>query len=171
MSSIVLTTNPPDLVQRLADQPRYLRRIAGVIDKENQLTVGHIISTRMTGQGPFPPSEGRLGVRTGRLRRSLRATRTEVVGDGVVSAIGTNVQYMGPHEFGGQTAPHVIRAKNGKALRFGVGGRVVFRKSVKHPGSKIPARAPIRRGIEFRQPHYTQAIGQATVEHIEGRTP
>ncbi len=169
MSEIVITTNPPDLQARLSDVPRYLRRIAKVMDKENELTVGHIISRRMTGQGPFAASEGKLGVRTGRLRRSLRRTKATIVGDGVVSAIGTNVKYMGPHEFGATTKPHTIRAKAGKALRFGIGGKVVFRKSVKHPGSKIPARRPIFRGIEDRRAAYGQAIGQATIDHIEGR--
>jgi len=169
MSSIVITTNPPDLQARLSDVPRYLRRMAKVLDQQNELTVGHIISRRMTGQGPFPATEGRLGVRTGRLRRSIRRTRATIVNDGVVSAIGTNVKYMGPHEFGGQTPPHVIEARSGKALRFGGGGKVIFRKRVKHPGSKIPARRPIFRGIEDRRHMYEQAMGQATVDHIEGR--
>lgn len=32
--------------------------------------------------------------------------------------------------------PHIIRARNAKALRFMVGGRWVFRKSVMHPGNR-----------------------------------
>ena len=34
------------------------------------------------------------------------------------------------------TRPHTIFARNAKALRFTVGGRVVFAKSVQHPGTK-----------------------------------
>jgi len=34
------------------------------------------------------------------------------------------------------TRPHMIRAVVAKALRFKVGGRVVFAKSVRHPGTK-----------------------------------
>lgn len=56
--------------------------------------------------------------------------------DGSSATVGTNVLYAAIHQFGGQTKAHVIRAKNAKALAFGG----VFRKSVNHPGSKIPAR-------------------------------
>lgn len=34
------------------------------------------------------------------------------------------------------TKPHVIRPKNASALKFQIGGRTVFAKSVKHPGTK-----------------------------------
>lgn len=34
------------------------------------------------------------------------------------------------------TDPHIITAKNAKALRFEIGGKVIFRKSVHHPGTK-----------------------------------
>lgn len=34
------------------------------------------------------------------------------------------------------TAPHVIRPKNKKALRFTVGGSTIFAKKVNHPGIK-----------------------------------
>lgn len=33
------------------------------------------------------------------------------------------------------TSPHRIEAKNGKALRFMVGGSAVFRRAVNHPGT------------------------------------
>jgi hypothetical protein len=41
--------------------------------------------------------------------------------------------YTGVEEFG--SAPHVIYARRRKALRFTVGGRVVFRTAVRHPGT------------------------------------
>jgi hypothetical protein len=34
------------------------------------------------------------------------------------------------------TVPHIIVARRRKALRFMVGGRVVFRRSVRHPGTR-----------------------------------
>lgn len=52
------------------------------------------------------------------------------------AAVGTNLVYAAIHQFGGQTRPHVIQAKNAKALHFGG----IFAKRVNHPGSKIPAR-------------------------------
>lgn len=52
--------------------------------------------------------------------------------------IGTDRKYAAIHQLGGRTSPHVIRAKNGKALFWPGASHPV--KSVKHPGSKIPAR-------------------------------
>lgn len=70
---------------------------------------------------------------TGRLRRSFTV---EAGNDRV--AVGTNVIYAAIHQFGGKTSPSVIRPKKAKAL-FWRGARHAV-KSVKHPGSKIPAR-------------------------------
>jgi phage gpG-like protein len=56
--------------------------------------------------------------------------------DASSATVGTNVLYAAIQHFGGKTKAHIIRAKNAKALAFGG----VFRKSVNHPGSKIPAR-------------------------------
>lgn len=52
--------------------------------------------------------------------------------------IGTNRIYGAIHQFGGKTAPHVIRPKNKKALAW-PGARHPVR-GVNHPGSEIPAR-------------------------------
>ena len=53
------------------------------------------------------------------------------------AVVGTAKPYAAAHQFGAVTKPHVIRARNGKALKIpGVG----FRRSVNHPGSTIPAR-------------------------------
>ena len=51
--------------------------------------------------------------------------------------VGSDRKYAAIHQLGGKTKAHVIRPKNGKALKIpGIG----FRKSVNHPGSQIPAR-------------------------------
>ncbi|TXE27145.1 phage virion morphogenesis protein [Serratia marcescens] len=52
------------------------------------------------------------------------------------AVVGTNVVYARIHNEGGTTRPHVIRAKDKRALYFN--GR--FAKQVNHPGSRIPAR-------------------------------
>lgn len=54
------------------------------------------------------------------------------------ATVTANKKYAAIHQFGGHTGPRIIRAKNGKAL-FWPGARHPV-KSVKHPGSKIPAR-------------------------------
>jgi hypothetical protein len=76
--------------------------------------------------------------RTGRLTQSIRAEQVEgTLAEGFVvglSAGGLRVEYAGHIEFG--TRPHVIRARKAKALRFTVGGQDVFRRQVRHPGTR-----------------------------------
>jgi len=78
---------------------------------------------------------GRTLSDTGRLLRSIAA---RVRGDTV--EVGTNVKYAAAHQFGAQTKATIIFPKRGKALKFKIGGVTIVRKSVNHPGSKIPAR-------------------------------
>lgn len=68
---------------------------------------------------------------SGRLASSITPSH-----DATSATVGTNVIYAAIQNFGGQTSPHTIVPRNGKALRFGG----VFAKRVNHPGSKIPAR-------------------------------
>ena len=71
--------------------------------------------------------------KTGRLRNSI----TEA-SDNDSARVGTNVAYAAIHNFGGQTAAHMIYPRHKKALAWATGAHPV--KSVKHPGSRIPAR-------------------------------
>ncbi len=89
----------------------------------------------------------------GRLRDSIMqdSTATEAV-------VGTNVEYAAIHHFGGQTAPHTILPKKGKALKFG--GRLA--KRVNHPGSKIPARP-----FMVLQPDDEQALVDAVNDYLD----
>jgi hypothetical protein len=71
-------------------------------------------------------------------RRTGRTASTigSVVSDtprGAEGFVGTSDQVAEYLEYG--TRPHVITARNGKALRFDVGARTVFAKSVRHPGT------------------------------------
>ena len=75
--------------------------------------------------------KGKILQSTGRLADSIVTAH-----DDTTAAVGTNVVYARIHNNGGTTKAHMIRPKNKKALSFN--GRVV--KSVRHPGSKIPAR-------------------------------
>lgn len=74
--------------------------------------------------------------RTGRLFSTIRKqnhlTRRGPAVDVVAGERG--MAYTGYEHDG--TAPHVIAARRRKALRFVVGGRVVFRSKVRHPGTK-----------------------------------
>ena len=72
---------------------------------------------------------------TGRLRDSI-THRVSPGGDEV--AIGTNVEYAAIHQFGGKTPPRIIRPRSKKALFWPGAAHPV--KSVRHPGSEMPAR-------------------------------
>ena len=66
-----------------------------------QEVVGRAVKNRFTGKGPFPVETNRLGVRTNRLRKSVRATALQVDGAGNASvSMGSNVSYFAAHEFG-----------------------------------------------------------------------
>lgn len=74
--------------------------------------------------------------RTGRLQRSFQFRRLSG-GNAPAARMIANpgvAPYAGFVAFG--TKPHEIRARRAKFLRFVQNGRVVFRKSVHHPGTE-----------------------------------
>jgi phage virion morphogenesis protein len=91
-------------------------------------------STKLTRYktGNWP---GRILQRSGQLAASIVQRY-----DNDMAAVGSNKVYARIQNLGGRTRPHVIRAKNKKALSFG--GIVV--RQVNHPGSNIPAREFLR---------------------------
>lgn len=74
----------------------------------------------------------RAPVRTGKLKRSRRVSISS--GGSLLSA---TIEY--PLKYGDYldegVRPHTIRPRRAKALRFVVGGRVVFARVVHHPGT------------------------------------
>lgn len=67
-------------------------------------------------------------VDTGRLRNSILVTS-----DGMTLTISI-VDYAFYVEFG--TPPHIIKPKDKQSLKFKVGGKEVFAKIVRHPGTR-----------------------------------
>lgn len=74
--------------------------------------------------------------KSGTLAKSIRVTEATSRG----TTIGSDRKYAAIHQLGGKTPARTIRARNGAALKFAMGGRIIYRRSVRHPGSKIPAR-------------------------------
>lgn len=70
-------------------------------------------------------AKGNAPVRTGHLRRSI-AAKPAVWAGGAVGTFGTATPYARPVEFGRRG----FSARPGHFLRFTVGGRVIYRKSV-----------------------------------------
>ena len=185
MSAPLLTIQLSESSQRVLRQlsafPQEMAiAVTQAMDVENQLTISHLIRMRLTGRGPFPPEQHRLGVVTGLLRRSVRATPAQLLGKEVRSSIGTNVKYAAVHEFGGTftrtSKPGSVRLRTdarGELLRQ-PGGRLAIFAKAEHKRAKevsfaggrsyqirVPARAPIRHGIADRLPRYAAAIDAA----------
>lgn len=136
--------------------------------------MGHIIAKRLRGKGPFPPAEGRLGVRTARLWQSVWQAPAKISGNTITASIGTNVKYAGAHEYGFtgvvQVKAHKRRIiahdryeKRGRGwtkTQSGIRGTVRAHSMRMH----IPARAPFRRGIEDRIPNLQRALSGAVID-------
>jgi HK97 gp10 family phage protein len=107
--------------------------------------------------------ESRVPVDSGRLRQSLRI---EVQTDKVI--IGPNTPYAGYVEFG--TRPHVIEPKTpGGTLVFTVGGRKVFTKRVRHPGTR--AQPYVRPAFEAWVDSLGTMAAEANVKVLKDNAP
>lgn len=158
-----------DLIQRLpeiTDGAGLLARLARVMAEQNELTVTQIVEKYASFPSDEPPTMDGLRSISGTLRRGYRASPPEISGKQIVSSIGNNVEYALIQEVGGQTGPHDIVARNSEALRFMIGGTVIFRKKVHHPGSDIPARQPVQRGLEDRLPAYGEAFSETIEQYL-----
>ena len=117
MAEVGFAVNIPPAVVEAAVQPVLKRNIARLTRR---------IATQARSDVP---------VRTGNLGRSI-------VEDPIVftspfrveSGVTATAPYAAAVHDG--TRPHVIRPRNGTHLKFEVGGRTVFAKSVHHPGTK-----------------------------------
>ena len=79
-------------------------------------------------------------------------------------AIGNGGKFFTAGDF--NAALHGTRAKNraAKTDLFIKENGIVFRRLVHHPGSNIPARRPIQRGIEDRLPAYGPHLAKAITD-------
>lgn len=135
--------------------------IARVLDLENDQTVSRIQKTYMSRRG-----RNTLGVRTNRLRGSIRRNKAQVSGLSVISGIGSNVEYMGVHEFG-YDGPQSVSAHTRRINHiFGVPSAEPIVQNVRAHTRQVsfPERAPIRKGIRDRLPTYGSEISRAIVE-------
>jgi len=80
-------------------------------------------------------AERLVRVRTGTLLATIHRERSTVRRLPAVEVVAgrARMKYTMLEHDG--TAPHIIRARRKKSLRFTVGGKVVFRRQVRHPGT------------------------------------
>lgn len=149
------------------------------VKKVNRAVFDGIIKRRFTGKGPFPVAAHRLGVVSGRLRKSLEITEPKLKGRTITFSAGGTVSYFDVHEFGFSGTVRVARhfRKGRKARRkFSFGGRTVTRKVRGQDGEvkahnrdvNIPARAPLTTGWEEKQTAeiYTKEISRTAQRDI-----
>lgn len=91
-------------------------------------------------------------VDNGDLQQSMKAIRLDKKKFLVKANATGNAPYAAHVEYG--TKAHVIRPKNGKALKFKIGGKDVFATSVNHPGTK-------------KQPFFFPAVFKGKARFIE----
>lgn len=167
-----------------------LAAIARGMNAATQIVMGQVIAERLTGQGPFPVEEHKLGVVSGQLRQSVYATEAEISGDTVTTRMGSPLRYARVHEFGFNGQVHVggftrrqrsrdvfaaVPRTSGKTWRALKPGRKKIASGVAGVGDhtrwmQIPARAPFGSGIADHAPiEFPKAIGREVATAWEGR--
>lgn len=166
MTAIITIQLSPQAIA-LADKFRAMpqqfpQAIKRGMDRAMENVSGRIQEKRLTGHGPFPVSEHRLGERTRELKLRTRKTDAIVISGtdvvtSVVSAIGSSVWYAKLHEFGwegevsrGAHERKIYRrkSKSGKPLKKPkLKGTVTVRPRMLFFHMRIPERAPFRTGI------------------------
>lgn len=99
-------------------------------------------------------------IKTGNLRDSI----TSKSGDDFAQ-VGTNLKYAAIHNFGGKINEHDVVARNGKALKFVVNGKTLFRKKSHIPTMNIPARP-----FMVIQPEDIESFKETLLEHLTENT-
>lgn len=158
-TTIRLEPDAQKILRGLSTFPARMRRnLADALNKRNELTVGYIQRTKLSQRGVRT-----LGVRTNRLRQSLRKSNATVGKRTITSSIGSNVGYFGVHEFGfdGEVTvsshTRVISSVFGKPLKAPL--RVTVNQHRRK--MKMRARHMLRDGIRERQDKYIKDLSAA----------
>jgi hypothetical protein len=144
MSATIAVQLSPDaleLIDKFKGAPQQISQaIKRGMDRSLEVVTGRIQDKRLSGVGPFPVEEHRLGQVTQQLWRSTRATPSTVESSGVQTVvtgkIGASVIYAEVHEFGFQG---VVSVKT--FIRKGRSVKAHQRRM------NIRARAPFQTGI------------------------
>lgn len=166
-------------------QGKILPAVTRGLDLGLELALGRTLATRFTGRGPFPVADHRLGIITGRLRSSIRRSAARTVNGNVEAAVGTNVKYFGVHEYGfdGSVAVKAHKrtgyrndqgkvlskraaqkqTKKGKSVTERTGEVKAHSRRV-----KVPARAPLRTGLEANKQLIADALSRQLVAAWRG---
>jgi len=139
--------------------PRVFGLVRQAVEAEAINLMRYVKESKLTGQV--------LKTQTGTLRRSINYALT-IADQGMTAVVGTNLVYAAIHEYGGVTRAHVITARNKKALAFQAGGQTIVRRSVQHPGSKMPERSFLRASLSDNEARIKAAIEGAVTQGVKG---
>jgi hypothetical protein len=135
-------TLPPE-VRTLSQNVRPEELTASIkrgMDRSLAFVRGRIQEQRLSGKGPFPKEDSRLGERSGKLRDKAREEPAVIQGNVVTGAIGLGFPGI-VHEFG-----MLIRGK--PILRFQIDGKWIQAKAVIIPPRKV-MRVGVAENVEF----------------------
>ena len=157
---VTITPESVAYLKKLYDAPRGMSSAIRLgLDNAMDTIKTRLIANRLSGSGPFDPSEHKLGEVSGVLQGSVY-TRTAIGGGYVVGYIGAEAfserggDYAPVHEYGA-----VISAKNAPFLVFQILGRTIKTKTV-----TIPERAPFR--TELESPETAETISEEVVAKV-----
>jgi hypothetical protein len=129
MITIAIPPETQAMIKKLENLPTELPlAVKRGLDFSLSIVRGRIQAKRLSGRGPYPPSEHRLGIVTQQFQRSLREEPAVIVGDTITASIGSPVFYGALHEYG-WSGP-VVRGR-GRPYTM-----------------TIPERAPVRTGVD-----------------------
>jgi hypothetical protein len=118
--TIQLSPNAIALTEKFKRAPQeFPQAIKRGMTRALAVVSGRIQEQRLTGHGPFPVTEHRLGERTGQLKLRTQSTPATVTSEGnqviVEGAIGSSVFYAAFNEFGTKKTPERAPFRTGIA--------------------------------------------------------
>lgn len=162
----------PDLGHALvALKPEVLlRSVSRGMERGTLLIAGSIQKERLSGKGPYPVPEQRLGIMTGRLRKAVRSTKPKISSMTVTTSIGANVGYAAAHEFGFEG---VVNVKAHEVTMKKLFGRKLkkplrFTRLASSRRMKVPERRPFRAGIQQNMGMLEQEVAREVVNEVKG---
>lgn len=141
--------------------PRAMRNAASALDSAVERTVVGL-AVKLTALVKQKLSGQVLNVRSNRLRGSIHYELQK--GDNSMTAtVGTNVVYAKTHELGLTIPAHIVQARRAAALKFEMGGKVMFRKRVNIPAVKMPKRSFLEASLRQMAPEIQDKLAAEVV--------
>jgi len=136
--------------------PKMHAALKETVTRETIALQRHVVEDKLSGQV--------LNARSGALRRSITYEVTDQGGE-IRGKVGTTLRYGLAHEFGATIHHPGSVARVAKALRFVIGGKVVFAKRTRPHLIKLPERSFLRSSLRDRAADFIQAV-RSTIARV-----